>query len=118
MMTPPLSIWARPFLVAQVDVSTVMWGEFLLMVALGSPAGSGPGVLARSSRPSPARSRDYRTSAREVQSAGFGAVLAGSGETAACVGGKSCARGMQRPTAPPSTRFEGQLGAPTTATRA
>ena len=24
MMTPPLSIWARPFLVAQVDVSTVM----------------------------------------------------------------------------------------------
>src|SRR3954470_21319587 len=81
MMTPPLSIWARPFFVAQVDVSTVMWGEFLLMVALGSPAGSGPGVLARSSRPSPARSRDYRTRAREVQSAGFGrvgAVLGGS----------------------------------------
>ena len=25
MMTPPLSIWARPFLVAQVEVSTVMW---------------------------------------------------------------------------------------------
>ena len=29
MMTPPLSIWARPFLVAQVDVSTVMWDGFL-----------------------------------------------------------------------------------------
>jgi hypothetical protein len=28
-MTPPLSIWARPFLVAQVDVSTVMWAGFL-----------------------------------------------------------------------------------------
>ena len=27
MMTPPLSIWARPFLVAQVDVSTVMSGR-------------------------------------------------------------------------------------------
>jgi hypothetical protein len=24
MMTPPLSIWARPFLVVQVEVSTVM----------------------------------------------------------------------------------------------
>ena len=24
MMTPPLSIWARPFLVAQVEVSTVI----------------------------------------------------------------------------------------------
>ena len=61
MMTPPLSIWARPFLVAQVDVSTVMWAGFLWLVALGSPAGSGPGVVARSSRPSPARAADYRT---------------------------------------------------------
>jgi hypothetical protein len=26
MMTPPLSIWARPFFVDQVDVSTVMSG--------------------------------------------------------------------------------------------
>jgi hypothetical protein len=24
MMTPPLSIWARPFLVAQVDVSVMV----------------------------------------------------------------------------------------------
>jgi hypothetical protein len=24
MMTPPLSIWARPFFVAQVDVSVLM----------------------------------------------------------------------------------------------
>ena len=29
MMTPPLSIWASPFLVAQVEVSTVMWDGFL-----------------------------------------------------------------------------------------
>ena len=56
MMTPPLSIWARPFLVAQVDVSTVMWAvDSFGWSALGSPAGSGPGVLARSSRPSPSR---------------------------------------------------------------
>jgi hypothetical protein len=29
MMTPPLSIWARPFLVVQVDVSGLMVGWFL-----------------------------------------------------------------------------------------
>src|SRR3954453_2532490 len=110
MMTPPLSIWARPFLVAQVDVSTVMWGEFLLMVALGSPAGSGPGVLARSSRPSPARSRDYRTSAREVQSAGFrrafaadaGRCLWSEAEPRHVVGEDGPGEGADRPKLPES----------------
>src|SRR5262249_2856864 len=32
MMTPPLSIWARPFLVAQVEVSTVIGGGFLRLL--------------------------------------------------------------------------------------
>ena len=35
--------------------------------ALGSPAGSGPGVVARSSRPSPSRGRDYRTGPARAQ---------------------------------------------------
>ncbi len=42
MMTPPLSIWARPFLVAQVDVSRVMW-LWLRTPALGLPAMLAPG---------------------------------------------------------------------------
>ena len=40
-------------------------GLIPLVVALGSPAGSGPGVVARSSRPGPSRAPDYRTSADE-----------------------------------------------------
>src|SRR5512146_316885 len=43
MMTPPLSIWARPFLVAQVDVSTVMWNEFLWWLRSVRRPGLAPG---------------------------------------------------------------------------
>src|SRR4051812_14274468 len=64
MMTPPLSIWASPFLVAQVDVSTVM-----CCVAPGSALRSarpaGPGVLARSSRRSRLARPDYRMAQAE-----------------------------------------------------
>ncbi len=49
MMTPPLSIWARPVFVAQVDVSTVMLRGTPDCRALAARR-AGPGVLARSSR--------------------------------------------------------------------
>ena len=53
MMTPPLSIWARPFLVAQVEVSTVMCAAFP-----GSSGGllgaTGRGVMPARVAPSPA----------------------------------------------------------------
>src|SRR3954452_8380153 len=40
MMTPPLSIWARPDFVAQVEVSTGMWVRVLRVAfARGRPAG-------------------------------------------------------------------------------
>ena len=58
MMTPPFSIWARPFLVAQVDVSTLTLTSIDSFVALArevSAAGS-----------SPARSRVAATSARAI----------------------------------------------------
>src|SRR4029078_13237783 len=62
MMTPPLSIWARPFLVAQVEVSTVMWlVDPRGRVRGGCPCEAGPGVLARSSRPGAVARPDYRT---------------------------------------------------------
>ena len=69
MMTPPLSIWARPFLVAQVDVSTVMWA-WIPLVARARIAGR---VWPRGRRPfesaEPLARPDYRTSA-----AGFSAT--------------------------------------------
>src|SRR3954468_8980233 len=60
MITPPLSIWARPFLVAQVDVSTVICAWYSGWHA-GSAGHAGRGVLARSSRPGRLARRDYRT---------------------------------------------------------
>src|SRR4051794_7455493 len=56
MMTPPLSIWARPVLVAQVDVSTVMWDRFLWSLRSVRPpclaAGSSPVRAGRARRAS------------------------------------------------------------------
>ena len=54
MMTPPLSIWARPFLVAQVEVSTVMcvWVPWCSAGLLGA---AGRGVMPARVTPSPAR---------------------------------------------------------------
>src|SRR4051795_1105969 len=60
MITPPLSIWARPFLVAQVDVSTVICAWYSGWHA-GSAGHAGRGVVARSSRPGRLARRDYRT---------------------------------------------------------
>src|SRR4051794_11585177 len=42
MITPPLSIWARPFLVAQVDVSTVTMGVLAAGLAGGLRHGGAP----------------------------------------------------------------------------
>jgi hypothetical protein len=49
MMTPPFNIWASPFFVAQVDVSTVMCSVAPVSLR-GSADRAGLGVLARSSR--------------------------------------------------------------------
>src|SRR5687768_16121638 len=44
MMTPPLSIWARPFLVVQVDVSGLMSWWFLGFYSASLPIAD-PGVM-------------------------------------------------------------------------
>src|SRR4029079_13477647 len=62
MMTPPLSIWARPFLVAQVDVSTVIDRDpFVIRARIAGrvwPRGRRPLESAE-----PLARRDYGTSA-------------------------------------------------------
>ena len=72
MMTPPLSIWARPFLVAQVDVSTVMCLG-LLWLTRARLAGR---VWPRGRRPfesaGPRARLDYRTRPAKAASAGRG----------------------------------------------
>ncbi len=52
MMTPPLSIWASPFFVAQVEVSTVMCAWFP-GVAAGCPARPAAGSCPHGSRRRP-----------------------------------------------------------------
>ena len=70
MMTPPLSIWARPVLVAQVDVSTVMRASIPL-VGRARFAGR---VWPRGPRPfestEPRARTDYGTSVATVPSPG------------------------------------------------
>src|SRR6476659_8296197 len=79
MMTPPLSIWARPFLVAQVDVSTVIDRDpFVIRARIAGrvwPRGRRPLESAE-----PLARRDYGTSASRTRARARFASAPGTGE--------------------------------------